>query len=67
MTPARFKAIKKLVRAARKKPRPKPPEPEPVKLPDLSQRCDHGKHHGEVCYKCDPKFGYPMLPEANAG
>ena len=24
--------------------------------------CPHGHERGEVCYKCDPKFGYPALP-----
>jgi hypothetical protein len=24
-------------------------------------KCEHKKSHGEVCYKCDPKFGYPNV------
>ena len=24
-------------------------------------KCPHKKSHGDVCYKCDPKFGYPNL------
>lgn len=23
--------------------------------------CPHRKRAGEVCYKCDPKFGYPVI------
>lgn len=23
--------------------------------------CSHRKRVGEVCYKCDPKFGYPVI------
>lgn len=23
--------------------------------------CDHGKKEGELCYKCDERFGYPRL------
>ena len=27
-------------------------------------KCGHGKKQGEVCYKCDPRFGYPSLRDA---
>ena len=30
-------------------------------LPDLNARCKHHKGHGELCYKCDPKMGYPDI------
>lgn len=29
--------------------------------PAAEGRCAHGKRAGEVCYKCDPKMGYPGL------
>jgi hypothetical protein len=25
-------------------------------------QCQHHKKPGELCYKCDPKMGYPALP-----
>lgn len=41
--------------------KPAPEVEEDFSLPSLTAACDHGKHHGEVCYKCDPKMGYPEI------
>ena len=27
----------------------------------IEMKCEHGKGPGEVCYKCDKKFGYPSV------
>jgi hypothetical protein len=27
-------------------------------------RCEHGKRTGELCYKCDERFGYPAIRSA---
>lgn len=35
------------------------PERTAATLP--SETCEHHKKRGEVCYKCDPKFGYPAI------
>lgn len=29
--------------------------------PDFAARCKHHHGFGEVCYKCDPKFGVPEM------
>lgn len=34
--------------------------PAPVKR---VEKCRHGKQRGELCYKCDVKWGYPCLIE----
>ena len=28
-------------------------------------KCEHRKAKGELCYKCDPKFGLPAIEEAS--
>ena len=30
-------------------------------LAEIAECCPHRKRKGELCYKCDPKMGYPTL------
>jgi hypothetical protein len=30
----------------------------------IFSRCDHGKRRGDLCYKCDPKMGFPKVKSA---
>jgi hypothetical protein len=57
--------LKDVVIAAAKQKAAKKPVPPAVRqevtLPSLEAKCKHGRRHGELCYKCDEQFGYPII------